>query len=314
MVANARPPGSSASSNQSRPIHPQVLPKLDATSQNHEAKAQTLDTATMKTIQANFTSATFRKLMRTMANPVVIVIPDKPLESPTEEPCGMLVASFTSITLEPEPYISFNVKCPSKTYDQILQTGKFVVLAPEESTLPAAFSEPGKKAEIIYDIMARMTSRSKPHKFALWWIHCELQRQQRLDVGDHSIIVGKVVRTSEEPGPGKTGGRMHVVLYHDGRYRRLERPSRPRGGHDVAQDHTLEQGTRDENGGQGAQKLRKIYGRNRDPKGILKELHLRYPLLREEKFRKAILADKNQPRPGLDDGRWYTELASVEET
>ncbi|PMD34280.1 hypothetical protein L207DRAFT_517462 [Hyaloscypha variabilis F] len=83
-------------------------------------------------------STTLRLLMRTLPHSVVVVTAAKArIDGSTDMPLeradyadryrAMTVSSFTTITLSPDPIISFNVKFPSETLAAIEETGHFLV-------------------------------------------------------------------------------------------------------------------------------------------------------------------------------------------
>ncbi|KAI4120224.1 MAG: hypothetical protein LQ347_007130, partial [Umbilicaria vellea] len=58
--------------------------------------------------------------MRAIPHPLALISCNAPSGS-----AGMLVSSFNTITLSPDPYISFNIKLPSRTYAAISSHGRF---------------------------------------------------------------------------------------------------------------------------------------------------------------------------------------------
>jgi len=160
----------------------------------------------------------FRSLMRLTPSSVVIVFAEHHhQDEPDKEVFGMLVASFAPVSLDPEPCVSFNIKRPSRTYNQMLQTKIFTILAPKNAMLAAAFARPGNKNSILRQVLRKKSGVLKPNSGVLWWAQCELLAQKSVDVGDHTIVVGRVVKV------GTTGvpGRGHVIIYSDGQYRQL---------------------------------------------------------------------------------------------
>jgi len=160
----------------------------------------------------------FRSLMRLTPSSVVIVFAEyHHQDEPDKEVFGMLVASFAPVSLDPEPCVSFNIKRPSRTYNQILQTVTFTILAPENAMLAAAFARPGNKNSILRQALRKKSGVPKRNSGVLWWAQCELLAEKSVDVGDHTIVVGRVVKV------GTTGvpGRGHVIIYSDGQYRQL---------------------------------------------------------------------------------------------
>jgi len=74
-----------------------------------------------------------RWLMRRIPQPVVVITTSSPSSTASDEPlnpCAMTVSSFTTVTLTPTPYVSFNIRKPSSTYTAITEaasTGDFLM-------------------------------------------------------------------------------------------------------------------------------------------------------------------------------------------
>ena len=192
-----------------------------------------------------------RSLLRLTPTSVVIVIAGYSPESDNEA-AGMLVGSFAPITLHPVPYVSFNIKLPSHTHDQMLRTGTFMVLAPDNAMLSAEFAQQGSKHSVIKDIMSKL-GRPFKNRGVLWWAQCELLANKTVNVGDHIIVIGRV----KEVGRPASAQRQHVILYADGKYRELGPAIHP---HDDAfhiEGKLHSKGIREEEGGPLTQEARK---------------------------------------------------------
>ncbi|EFQ98648.1 hypothetical protein MGYG_01670 [Nannizzia gypsea CBS 118893] len=76
-----------------------------------------------------------RRLMRLVPHPVAIVTSTDPNSPSNAAFRGMTVSSFNTVTLNPKPVISFNVKVPSETYNAIRSSSRFLVhlLSPTEA-------------------------------------------------------------------------------------------------------------------------------------------------------------------------------------
>ncbi|KKK12552.1 hypothetical protein P175DRAFT_0535346 [Aspergillus ochraceoroseus IBT 24754] len=86
-----------------------------------------------------------RLLMRRIPYPVAIITSTDPTHppGPTTSKCafrGMTVSSFNTVTLTPEPVISFNVRRPSETLNALFASERFLVhlLAPRKETAALA--------------------------------------------------------------------------------------------------------------------------------------------------------------------------------
>lgn len=167
----------------------------------------------------------FRSLMRLTPSSVMIVFAEyHHQDEPDKEVFGMLVASFAPVSLDPEPCVSFNIKRPSRTYNQLLQTKTFTILAPKNAMIAAAFARPGNKNYILHHVLRKTSGVPKPNSGVLWWAQCELLANKSIDVGDHTIVVGRVVKVGVT---GRGPGRRHVITYSDGQYRELGSPVHP---------------------------------------------------------------------------------------
>lgn len=161
----------------------------------------------------------FRSLMRLTPSSVVIVYAEyNHQDEPEKEVFGMLVASFAPVSLDPEPCVSFNIKRPSKTYNQMLQTKSFTILAPKDAMLADAFAKPGNKSSILGQALCEKSGVPKQFSGVLWWAKCELLAEKSVDVGDHTIVVGRVVKVGM---PRLSPGRRDVIVYSNGQYREL---------------------------------------------------------------------------------------------
>ncbi|KAJ5814880.1 hypothetical protein N7474_006657 [Penicillium riverlandense] len=164
-----------------------------------------------------------RLLMRRVPYPVAIITatdPSGPLDTSAFR--GMTVSSFNTVTLTPQPVISFNVRRPSETLNALLASRRFLVHllspGPATATLARDFSkgnttlasmlgghgefefeglaadpEMGIESERPLPILRRRhaikTSVDFPFVF-----ECALHANQ-IDIHDHSIVLGTVIRT-----------------------------------------------------------------------------------------------------------------------
>jgi flavin reductase (DIM6/NTAB) family NADH-FMN oxidoreductase RutF len=129
---------------------------------------------------------------------------------------GLTVSSFTSLSLEP-PLILVCLATRNKLPAMIRESGRFAVsvLAAEQDAASAAFSRSGREATPTFvGVDEDRTSAGMPVvRDAMVHICCELHNEML--VGDHMIVVGKVVeaRTRHDREP---------LLYHRRRYRVLD--------------------------------------------------------------------------------------------
>ncbi len=130
-----------------------------------------------------------------------------------DQPLGLSVNSFTSVSLEP-PLVAFCVARSSTTWPQLRAAGMFCVnvLAEDQEALSRAFAAPGldrfrgvgwrpapSGAPILADVLA--------------WIDCTVDAEH--EAGDHLIVVGRV----RELDLGHEG---RPLVFYRGGYGRFE--------------------------------------------------------------------------------------------
>ncbi|KAI9043383.1 flavin reductase family protein [Aspergillus affinis] len=83
-----------------------------------------------------------RLLMRRVPYPVAIITSTDPSESnnPPRAFRGMTVSSFNTVTLRPDPIISFNVRRPSETLTALQSSGRFLVHLLAADQAPASLA------------------------------------------------------------------------------------------------------------------------------------------------------------------------------
>lgn len=169
--------------------------------------------------------------MRRVPYPVAIITATDPSgPADTTSFRGMTVSSFNTVTLTPNPVVSFNVRRPSETLNALLASGRFLIHlvapGPGTATLARDFSkgntnlaamlsghgeyeygalsshsetrasdgEPGERPLPI--LRRKVDGRSDDFPFVF---ECTLH-PQKIDVHDHSIVLGTVVRAIEGTG------------------------------------------------------------------------------------------------------------------
>jgi flavin reductase (DIM6/NTAB) family NADH-FMN oxidoreductase RutF len=164
--------------------------------------------------------------MRRVPYPVAVITATDPTgPADTTSFRGMTVSSFNTVTLTPEPVISFNVRRPSETLNALLASGRFLVhlLAPSPATATLArdFSKGnttlasmlsghgefefgawtaeqrlGGEDERPLPILRRRGSDMEKRLDFPFVFECRLH-PQKIDVHDHSIVLGTVLRAIE---------------------------------------------------------------------------------------------------------------------
>lgn len=157
-----------------------------------------------------------RLVMRKLPQPVVVVTTaDKNMRR------GVTVSSFTPITLQPEPLVSFCVRVPSRASDLLHSAGGMVInmLSHDQVQQSVAFSSPNKTDQFKDIPFYDDPSTGLPVLMGtLGSMHCKVQ--QVLKLGDHELWITRVVKVDQGVG-GKYGRREEAqpLLYHDRRYR-----------------------------------------------------------------------------------------------
>ena len=174
-----------------------------------------------------------RKLMRPVPHALTVITSFQPGKDPEDEPepRGLLVSSFNTITLSPRPYVSFNLKLPSSTWDAVKASGQFTASGIDNSATATAFAkgeadsgDRATKGGWMRDWITR-DGRLRDYRTAYWWMRCRCTAKQSLLVGDHLVVVGEVLQVGEYEY-GRTRILKHPLLYMDGAYFRLDRPGR----------------------------------------------------------------------------------------
>ena len=166
--------------------------------------------------------AEVRNLMRSVPHALTIITSHHSLilsevdpEAPGEQH-GLLVSSFNTVTLHPKPFVSFNIKLPSKTYSAITASRYFTASGIDSPQTAHAFVN-GKHGGV--QEMVEQSGRLKNGLGGLWWMRCEWQEYMSVKIGDHMVMVGRV----KEAGMYEDSARAEDkrLIYADGEYWRL---------------------------------------------------------------------------------------------
>jgi flavin reductase (DIM6/NTAB) family NADH-FMN oxidoreductase RutF len=180
-----------------------------------------------------------RSALRQLTQPVALVTSIMPANSVNDAspggPRGVTVSSFCTVTLQPEPIISFNLRVPSRTWDAIntsrgLQVS-LLTASPEGAAAAHAFTlpyerphEPFERLESLGASVRTLSGRhGRPHivwdKAIYARVNANLLSNQCICVGDHMIVVAKVnhVRLKESSTHPDAG----ALAYGMRGYRRL---------------------------------------------------------------------------------------------
>lgn len=152
-----------------------------------------------------FDSATFRRVLGHYPTGVCVVT----AAEAGEVPIGMVVGSFTSVSLDP-PLVAFFPARTSTSWPRIAAIGKFCVnvLASDQQPLCRQITGPG--TDKFAGIAHRVSANGSPIlDDVVAWIDCTLDAVH--DAGDHHIVIGRVVAL-EVDRPGRP------LLFFQGNY------------------------------------------------------------------------------------------------
>ena len=125
-----------------------------------------------------------------------------------DERAGVTANSFSSLSLDP-PLVLWSIKRTSRSFGAFEKAEHFAVniLSADQINVSQAFSGPQTDKFAGLDFIAGKTgSPTVPSAIAV--IECQVK--ERLDGGDHIIIIGRVLHFSESPG--------NALLFCQGRY------------------------------------------------------------------------------------------------
>jgi flavin reductase (DIM6/NTAB) family NADH-FMN oxidoreductase RutF/DNA-binding IclR family transcriptional regulator len=135
--------------------------------------------------------------------------------SPTGEPYGMTVGSFTSVSLDP-PLVAFLPDKKSSSFPKIQGTGAFCVnvLGADQERVCRSFAAKG--ADKFAGLKWHPASSGSPVlDGVVAWIDCDIHEIH--DAGDHLIVVGKVRELD-------TAGKDLPLLFFQGGYGEFTSP------------------------------------------------------------------------------------------
>ena len=191
--------------------------------------------------------AHIRHLMRSTPNPLTVIISrSPPLQSQEDEfippenqrikpasevyendmdqlpkVAGLLVSSFNTVTLTPKPYVSFNIRIPSSTYYAIKVSNEFIASGLKDARVADAFVKRKITAgdlcgDNVWRGLVEVDGRLKEGMGGTWWMRCRLLGDKCVEVGDHVVVVAKVVESG-----GYEGGEGIGLVYAEGGYRKV---------------------------------------------------------------------------------------------
>ena len=210
-----------------------------------DSKALPTASETVSTTQNARLVQDLRTALRPLTHPVVLITTGSALvhvstsgaidgELPELENCrGVTVSSFNTVTLEPKPFVSFNLKLPSRTWDMIEKTRllqiHLLAATSKAAELAHMFTVPNDDPTTPFRAAVERFGRNifagQPHgsppKMNLpdavyTHIQARLVKSSTTMVGNHMLVVAEV--THVKTGQGATNRGLGYAM---GEYRRL---------------------------------------------------------------------------------------------
>lgn len=151
-----------------------------------------------------------RSALRHLVQPVALITATRPgLESPHKSR-GVTVSSFCTVTLDPKPIISFNLRVPSRTWNAIYESRRLCVhllsATSEGATAAHAFTRPYELPHQPFELLEehggivhKETDKSTRTPPTVNWpaaVHISMQARLLVDkcvnVGDHVVVLAEV--------------------------------------------------------------------------------------------------------------------------
>ena len=122
------------------------------------------------------------------------------------------------MTLQPIPYVSFNVRSASTTLAALKKSRNFVASVIDEPFIADAFAQQVPESEKVRDRALKLDGRLKEGMGGVIWLQCRYVRSRSVVVGDHDIVVGEVL----DFGTYKSKSFAEAALvYSQGRYKQV---------------------------------------------------------------------------------------------
>lgn len=192
---------------------------------SHHNTIDTKDTQPQQTSEEQkFLTENVRMSMRSLTHPVALVTSctrDKlTMESQRQVGRGVIVSSFNSVTLDPRPIVSFNLKVPSRSWDAIRRSMRLCIHLLEASSRGAAIAQVFTKSHdqpfstlrgLGFEITANRGNLpplvSDEAGSVLARMEAVLLHDKCVTVGDHVIVLAEVVDiVSKNEGTGDVDG------------------------------------------------------------------------------------------------------------
>lgn len=199
-------------------------------------------------VQADI-STHVRHAMRRIPHPVVVITsaaPTQPEDAPETAFRAMTVSSFNTVTLDPTPLVSFNVRVPSATHSAMTVSGFFLahLLAANETgaaiahTLAKGGQSQGQAFQSLVErgdavqIFSGLKTAGAPllaGSGVLQVLRCRTLEGKDVEIGDHRVVVAEVVSVMSKPSSGGSAASDQAMglSYCDRGYRALGDPIDP---------------------------------------------------------------------------------------
>ena len=135
--------------------------------------------------------------------------------------CAMTVSSISTVSLEPDQVISFNIRRPSRTHDAIFQSGEFYVQFLTASVAGRFIGEAFSRGDAVkgFEMLDEVgIFWSRPSAMAggpqitgngvLASMRCQLLAEKCIEVGDHAVIIAII--DSISPGSEQMDGGKRI--------------------------------------------------------------------------------------------------------
>ncbi|KAL8695005.1 MAG: hypothetical protein Q9218_000477 [Villophora microphyllina] len=181
--------------------------------------------AALVDLRGKYLSDQVRTLMRELSHPLTVIVAQS---KDCPRPATLLVSSFNCVTLDPVPHVSFNVKVPSSTYDEINKSTTFTASAITNIQL-ARHLVMDKTDPRYIDVLRTHVHNDGAGKLVqekggIWWMRCQLLEDKCVDVGDHVVVIGKVMSAGFYKARNKHGKVLDKALIYGQRFYRYAGP------------------------------------------------------------------------------------------
>ena len=176
---------------------------------------------------SNDLSSRMRRLMRPVPHPLAVITSFQPGQSPTDQPQphGLLVSTFNTVTLAHPPRVSFNIRLPSSTWDAIQASKHFKACSIDNPHIAKHFTQTQSKGPAWWKGVIGKDGILRDWIAGSWWMECRLASGPSVEVGDHMIVVGEVLKAGNYGDWENRRVWEEPLLYANGAYCRMKTPT-----------------------------------------------------------------------------------------